>query len=467
MWRVPRNRAIIWALFSVGTILYFLLKQNSSLAGVYAVNYMVIVGAYAVCCIVFGLCALNRKIMIFEPMIVFTFIYFFMFVYYPLEDINEGVTTFFGQDITAGTIKATLIVMFSYIAFLGGYYLKKSYHVQMPEQRYMRESSDSKRKIFFVALALWLVGLAANFFYIMSSGKSLAYILSLGAGGVIDSDAGGNGLLGFVGMFGFLMIGSWFYIKEYGRSRSLKIVTYLLTLLLFWVRGFRFVIVIILVSPIVFYFVKRKKNPSPFVLAAMLVVLLSMITVVGIFRNDIRHGTDTAETSDIGLDTVEQSLYENFGQYRPFYIMVEQIPENYSYTYGVKSFVNPLIMFIPRIVWRGKRFLGESSNNFLSRAAQIAGSAYCNLGELYMDFGAIGCVIAMFFVGRIFGWTKKWIHGRIISDHSLFAYSVLVPLTMQLIIRGYMASNFNLILFCLLPIWICSKLGIKEEKTLS
>lgn len=451
---IPKKQFLIWLFVTVATILYFWFSYKTNDQKIISMNYSVILICFVVCSVTFLILALNHNLHLFEPVVIVTGIYYFMFVYYPLRDINNGETSFFGQNFTSGAIKATVIVTISYIALLIGYYFNNSYHFENENQVFIEKNEQNQTSIYLISVILWLVGTIANFIYIMSSGKSILYILSLGSNGVANSELSSSSPLGFVGMFGFLMVGSMIYIFEYSNSRFFKVIAFSLTLLLFWMRGFRFIIVVIIVAPIIMHYLKERKQPTIFAMTVLIVGLLAMITIVGAFRNDIRNGTSNTSMSDISIESVDQSLYDNFGQYRPFYIMVEEIPDNYPHTYGVKTFVNPIIMFVPRIIWSGKNFLGMESNNFLSQAAQTAGTAYCNIGEYYMDFGMIGCVVLMFLLGKILGRTKKYVNGDIVSTHSYIAYSIIVPLVMQIIIRGYMASNFNLIIFSLLPVWI-------------
>ena len=450
------GQVLIWAVLVFMCLFYSLFTMSSSLTSEETINYIVILVCFLLSAIVFLITAINNNLQLFEPISIATAIYFFMFVYYPLRDINIGTEFFFTQNFTGGTIKATVIFAASYIAMLSGYYCRKRYHYPADEQCIFRPNARTSRKYMNVSIIMWSIGLVANLIYIMSSGKNLIYILTLGMGGAKSSELTSSSPLGFVGMFGYLMIGSLLYIMEICKSKILKSILFLLTLDMFLVRGFRFVVVVILIAPVIYYYVNNKKKPKLISVCFLVVILLIMITLLGSFRNDIRSGTSNTKLASITIETVEEALYENFGQYRAFYIMVDQIPKNYSYTYGVKTFINPLIMFIPRMIWEGKTFLGTESGYFLSQEAISAGSAYCNIGEFYMDFGAIGCIIAMFFEGYIFAWTKKWINGKNISVHGLIAYSIFTPLVLQIIIRGYMASNFNLVLFSLLPVFICS-----------
>ena len=447
---------LIWIIFVFTSLFYFLITMNSSLNSEEITNYIVILVCYIVSAFVFLITAINNNLYLFEPISIATSIYFFMFVYYPLRDINLGTKMFFTQDFTEGTIKASIIVMSSYIAMLFGYYYKRKYHYQSEEQTFAKTNDRTSQRYVKISIILWVIGLISNLVFIMSSGKNLMYILTLGKGGAMNSELSSSSPLGFVGMIGYLMIASFLYIMIFGKSKILKIVLFLLTLDMFLVKGFRYVVVVILISPIIYYYSKKRKNPKLITVVLLTIILLVMITLLGSFRNDIQSGTSNTKLTDITINTLDYVLSGNFGQYKAFYIMVDQIPKNYSYTYGVKTFINPLIMFIPRIIWKGKTFLGTESGYFLSQEAISAGSAYCNIGEFYMDFGAIGCIIAMFFEGYIFAWTKKWVNDKNISVHGLIAYSISTPLVLQIIIRGYMASNFNLVLFSLLPVFICS-----------
>ena len=193
----------------------------------------------------------------------------------------------------------------------------------------------------------------------MKTGANLVYIFTLGQAGSVGN-GGDNSLFGFIGMFGYLMIAPLFYIKEYSKRKWIFYLTYSITLLFFILRGFRFVIVIIIVMFVVYYYLKKNKSPKFSSIISLVIVLLLMIVSLRIYRGDLRSGNNTVEINKIDIaEVLELSLYDNFSMYKPFYILIEKVPSELPFTYGVKNFINPLIMFIPRIIWKEKTFLGK------------------------------------------------------------------------------------------------------------
>lgn len=453
-----KKKFLISMFIVFGILVYFLISKKDNLTLLQSSNYDFIVFIYTIIGISNIYIYSKNRLPIFDSLNIVNFIYFMMFIYYPLRDINKSETLFFGMQTEDGAKMATVVLLVSYFSYIFGYFSKRS------SQRARKIGNYSKKfrsKIFYVAFAIWVIGFFANLFYIMKSGASLSYIFTLGQSGYVAKD-GDNSLFGFIGMFGYLMIAPLFYIKEYSSKKWVFYFSYVMTLLFFILRGFRFVIVIIIVMFVVYYYTKNHKTPKLRAIILLLTILLMMITSLRIYRNDLRTGNETVNLNNINLfETVEDSLYDNFSMYKPFYVLVEKVPKELPYTLGVKTFVNPLIMFIPRMFWKNKTFLGEDTakNIYVKEVYRAGNAAVCNLGEFYMDLGVIGCVLLQYILGVISANIKR---NKDFNINSLIKYSIFIPLNLQIIIRGYMASNFNLILFIFLPVWIIETLFLKK-----
>lgn len=453
-----KKKFLINMLVVFGILVYFLISKKDNLTLLQSSNYNFIVFIYSIIGISNIYIYSKDRISIFDSLNIINFIYFMMFIYYPLRDINKNETLFFGMQTENGTKMATIILFISYFSYIFGYFSKKSNQKVRKTENY---SKNFRSKIFYVALMIWTIGFFANLFYIMKSGASLSYIFTLGKIGYVSKN-GDNSLFGFIGIFGYLMIAPLFYIKEYSSKKWIFYFSYIMTLLFFILRGFRFVIVIIIVMFVVYYYTKNHKTPKLKAIILLLMILLLMITSLRIYRNDLRSGNETVALNNINFfETVEDSLYDNFSMYKPFYILVERIPKELPHTLGVKTFINPLIMFVPRILWKDKTFLGggTSDNIYVKEVYRSGNAAICNFGEFYMDFGVIGCILFQYIFGVISINIKK---NKDFNINSLIKYSIFIPLNLQIIIRGYMASNFNLILFIFLPIWIIEFLFFKR-----
>lgn len=446
-------------------LMYFIISKRNNLLYIQSLNYDIIVIVYSIIGSINIYIYNKYKIYIFEPLNLINFIYFMMFIYYPLRDINIDRTLYFGMSVDNGALRATIIFFISYLFYIIGYFYKKKNHIFSKIIIY-RENLN--KNILYISLIIWFIGFLANLFYLMKGGLNLSYIFSLGQIGNVDIErSSGKSIVGFIGMFGFMMVSSNFYIWRYSKKKYISYLTYGITFIFFVLRGFRFILVIIIMSPLIYYYLRENKKPKIKMIVFLIVILLVMVVSLRVYRNDLRKGTTTVNIEEVMKDNIiDESLYDNFSMYKTFYITVEKIPKNLPYSYGVNLLINPLIMIIPRIIWKEKKFFGDEVyyNLFPDYAYSAGATAACNLGEAYRDFGIIGCILFQYIFGVISAKMKRSYLNKNINFNSLVKYSIFVPLTLQIVIRGYMASNLYLIIFLFLPVWILEKLFPTSDK---
>ena len=128
------------------------------------------------------------------------------------------------------------------------------------------------------------------------------------------------------------------------------------------------------------------------------------------------------------------------------------MPEKHPYTYGATMIVYTLVLIIPRAIWPGKPIpmMKEVVEAVQGATVLKAGAAFPNLGEFYMEFGAIGCVVCMWIFG-VLSRKLKILYEDPDNTNDVILYCTLLPAYMQLIARGYTPSNVYLILFLALP----------------
>ena len=121
-------------------------------------------------------------------------------------------------------------------------------------------------------------------------------------------------------------------------------------------------------------------------------------------------------------------------------------------------------MMIPRAIWPSKPYsYGGVGLKVLIGNNIASGQAYPNLGEFYYSLGIIGVVLGMLIYGY---WNYCYKDKYFKSNNyiSITSYSILLGNNLQLIIRGFMPSNFWMVIFSMLPIWIYSIIKFREEK---
>src|SRR5689334_4039168 len=97
--------------FAIGIRIMF--SYPSTASNLYISNYLLLLFVYY---IVGGFVLykyLTNKIYIFEPFTLITFLYLSIFILRPIIDIKNEDMSIFGEDVSKGAIKATLIFAFS------------------------------------------------------------------------------------------------------------------------------------------------------------------------------------------------------------------------------------------------------------------------------------------------------------------------------------------------------------------
>lgn len=436
---------ILLYLLSLIIMIYYLPIHNNI---EYLDIYILLMCTYIIISCALLITHMTIGIYIFEPIVIITFLYLMIFCIAPMMNIVNKETLCFGINIMGGAKKATYIFILSYCAFYIGYYYKFNRNLINPKLL----KKEKNKYIYQIGVTIWIICYILTVLYLMSTGKGILYIIT---GGVLGNGAITNNIeisADFMSMFSYSLIPTWMYIYIYGNNKILKILLGILTCTSYIVRGYRFILVIFIMAPIIFNYTRKNKRPKIVTLVSLLIIMILMVGILGFSRNSIKSGTDV-EWSGFSLEFVTEAVKGNFDIYKPYYGLVESIPNEQSYTYGGQLSYT-FTMFIPRAIWKSKpspmihELIAISVNDYASKA----GAAWPNLGEFYSEFGILGSIIFMFIFGRICGISKCLYKSPKRDTHSLIAYSIILPSYMQIVIRGYTPSNFYLMIFLLTPI---------------
>lgn len=275
--------------------------------------------------------------------------------------------------------------------------------------------------------------------------------------GLINRDDG----VGFVSYFRYSLVGCWMVIFIYGKNRVLKIILFLLTITMMLLDGTRAAALIPLLAPVVFYYVKQKKSPKLSSVLVFVLVLVAVFAVMQATRAGIRTGAGF-DLSGKTLDNMMEPFLMEIEDYKVFYAILGVVPERHDFLYGTQMIGYSLIILIPRVLWPGKPDpqLYELIDSALGATAVRDGVAYPALGEYYVEFGVLGCVLCMFLLGFF---CKRLNALRTVENGNTLAlvtYALVYPALMQVVIRGYFPQNFTMLLMLLAPIlcfWIIAK----------
>lgn len=438
-------------------LLLFCFKPKELSADLYkCYNYLVV--NFCIYFILWCYIFYKKRVDILEPIVLITVIHVLLFIITPIISLYSNDILWFDQNLWGGCIKGTFFSTIGYMFFLCGYLKGKS----KKNIKHIKNKVENPNVICKLAILIWLFCFFCNLVYLSSEGKNILYILTLGSNGVVDTEKMNTSVFSFLAVVSYGMISAYLYIYQFSNSKAFKIILFYLMISSFMIRGFRFIIVAVIVAPLYFDYLKKNKRPGIMSVVFLFIILAVLVGVVEGTRNGLRSGQGMGNslTALISFDYIKDVLIENFSIYKTYYGIIQNIPLNMNYTYGQLMFIYTLVMFIPRGIWPSKPYPISQEVNAVavSKYASKAGTAYPYLGEYYHEFGVFGICIFSFLFGRLCAMLKRYMYSQ--NIHHLILYSSVCPLLFQVLIRGYTPSNFYMIIFTILPILILNKYSI-------
>lgn len=454
--------------FLIVLVLIFIFLIPEELESIYYYNYIINLFCIIISITLLLILYVKNQLDILEPLAFIAVIYISMYFFTPLYDICVGKLTWYGYDLFKYGIKATLIELFGFLVFFifyRGFKIGKFYKFQYKKQLKITENNKLKASVMLI-LIMYIFCFIANAFYLMKyNGNGLVYILTLGilgTGGTIQETTVS---IGFISMFSYSLPTITLLYWEFGKNKLLKKILFILMLMLQIARGFRFFVLQIAITFFAYYFIKNKKRPKFSSVLGVFFIVMIPVLLMTLFRNSIRAGRGIdidGLTILIIQDAIEAAILDNFRIYQNFYGMVNVIPSQYPYVFGRQIILGTVFMVIPRIIWAKKlSSYGGYGLSTLIGDGIGSGQAYPSIGEYYYAGGIIGVAICM----AIYGAWMKRIKNRLMYSKNVLdtiEYSVLLGVNLQLIIRGYMPSNFWYVIFAILPIFIIRHFGCKK-----
>lgn len=398
----------------------------------------------------------------FEPLTMITIIYEGIFILKPIVDLHAHQMNEHGINVLAGGDKATMIFVLGYTCFYIAYYMQ---HRQLLFQRrnlftWQVQVIELKEKALLVLYAAFALVFLLCVYCMMTQGLSLRYIFSFGSQGEKVVDEKNTALL-FLSNFGITAITLWLMIIEYSKNLVIKMVTTLLCAIYILMRNSRWIMLVFILSPIVLFYLKRRKEPKLFWLLTLGFLGLVVFAWMQANRNTLAAGGAMQGwgTDGFTLEKLTAPLESDLSTYRTFYSMVQRYPNHYGYMLG-RTFLYTLVLFVPRSLWAAKpdNPVRDMIEHSLNASARQSGTAVANIGEFYANFGYLGVMVLMFALGWIVVSVKRYIFTDSSmseqTDSKFILYAILYPLFFQLVARGNFSGNFYLLIFALLPILV-------------
>ncbi len=443
--------------FFFALCLWLLVIQPSGISSTLISNWVVDVLCLFIAGISLAILNSNGKCdLLSAPFFVGT-IYIIMFFITPLYDIYIGETTIFeATDIFDYGIIGSLVALAGFIIFCF-VYNKKCEVIANPRILTLRE--DVRAYIEKIAISFWLIEFIVGIVcVVVTQGFSVSYILTFGLYGDANAYETSATFLGFICQFTRGVVPLSLIIFALSKKKKLIYGIILLTAMFEMINGFRYMIVIMICGFFFFNYISKSKKVDPVRLIVLSLVLCFVVGIVGYSRNSVRTGAGF-DGGGFGFQDIMDALLGNFRIYKSYYAVIKAVPSMTPYLYFDQMLIYTMIMAIPRMIWPNKPLNPGTAAQYygMGQTAVDSGYAYPNLGEYYYSFGTFGVLFFMGWFGYWLAKTTNKYRTHALNIFDIVKYCITVPLTLQLLIRGYMPSNFYLIIALYFPCWYLSR----------
>ena len=392
-----------------------------------------------------------------EPIFIVLAAYFLYFVFSPARDLLEEQHFFFGVFVPPLLPEGSFYLACGLAALLVGYYTRTG--TRLAERTAAPTMSRHGAVTYAVVLGIAAVVLFGA--WARLSGLTWLRLLSLGQLGVLEGgypmqEAEGSALNNY--LFSTL---DWFApavmiaIAFSKRFRWLLIPAFLLVLVLYATVGLRYRVLILVLAPVVYFYLRRENRPriTHIALAGVMTVLL--IGGIGSIRTKVTYAM-AVTPEDLSVAQAREAFMKDLSIYQPYLAIIEDVPSESNFLMG-RSFTYLLAHPIPRRLWPDKP---EPPVHQIIRSvfggddAVQAGVAYPNIGEYYANFGVVGVVAGMWLFGVLLRWLWAWAYRHRSNRWAACFYAIALPLLVQVVSRGHFVQIFQTVLFFLGPIGV-------------
>ena len=396
----------------------------------------------------------SKSLDVFETFNMYSLMHIALYTITPMLFIASGDYDCQGTYVMGGCIKGSVLAVAGYLIFCLGYF--STVRTQNYQDLDEIEVDPSEALIILRWAVLgWCVAFGLGLYFMLRDGYSLKYVLSLGSDGVRNDPTQGQAAL-FLNDLSYCSVGFWIYICCLSKNKFLMCITGFLSFALFYIRGFRFIVIIMIIAIVASYYILKRKKVSIKMALISVVLFVLVIGVMGFARGSVRQGIDTEWSSFNIFDEAEYALMSNLNIYQIYYGLMS-MPESHNFLM-FSDMLDSLSVWIPRAIWPGKPlaidagYIKAIADSVSPYAIYHCAMATPDLGRYYMEFGAFGIVIYSMFWGRVCGKSRKLYQYNSKNIHSVILYCLFMPMLFQMIIRGSnFVSFFKQFIFVLLP----------------
>lgn len=356
---------------------------------------------------------------------------------------------FEGYNVESRSLSFHIGAIISYVSILVGFFLIKS-HKKDSWNRWNNLFTENNAHI--IGVVLFIIAMACHIPYqgfhltFLSNGSELA-----------EYDYSSSGLsYYFVNMIAILCAACCLLFPKWKKHKVLFIVIFWLTLVAFIVAGFRYRIVILILSMFTVCYLYAEKVKKIKILP---VLIIAIVCYVGFnimdHARDYGNGIRLDVLAGMSRDEATAQAGETERVYN-YSIMVMDAYERGGRREYFAPLINAAFMPIPRAIfpWKPNAEYMRSAADYVMRGGGTP-SVYVNFVEAFMAFGWIGIILNGLFIG--------WLSRRFWNNYrnnpkslgAILALALYNGFTYVIISRGYLAQEYSCFLFYIcIPFWL-------------
>jgi hypothetical protein len=404
---------------------------------------------------------------ILEPIVFVTGVLLYYFVVSPIISILTGEHVFLGRDFLELYPEGFLAVAVAAVAMWCGYLLRAGATVGSKICHWIKsESPPRQRHIRSAAWTMTLGAVVALVTWSALSGRAFASLFLPGLLTESSTEVTGESYNYLFLTMEWLVPSFLLLVSSHGlRNRPLRYLYFGTIFLIYFSIGFRYRLVILVVSAGIIYFVRRQIRPRLSQVIAVLVVVFFVAGYVGQARDFFRTG-GLSGSAEVGSSRgLFESARADTRIFEGFMAVMDAVPRRIDHA-GLEPLTYVFVLPIPRQIWREKphpEYLSKIPESFSTRGSSAAGAAIPNFGEYYLAFGWVGLVVGSMMFGL--GARALWAFYREGPDNPFIQviFAISVPFLFQVITRGYLAQIVQEWAFFVGPVLVISKLGPSQS----
>lgn len=386
-------------------------------------------------------------VILWSPLTIIVLIFAYYCLIGPYQAITTGKTYDRLVNMRQFYSSAFLGALVSVLSCIAGFHLNNTKGKQISFKFPLQALSDYGR---------WLCVVGFILFTISTGGNIAKLINPLDAQSV---EQGGGTLANYFGLsLNFLIPGVTFLFTYYIKTRrglGPLLVAGVIALGLFTTMGFRFRIVLLVLSCVMCYYLISNKRPNIIFVVLGIYLFISLMGVIdktrqygaGLDLQQLSNNRRNQSNYESGLN--ETKIFQTSGA------IIDFVPERIPYV-GLTPIWSTLLFPIPRAIYTSK----NSADYVITAISAIygkknsRGAAFLMYAEHYLAFGWIGIVIA----GMVLGWflKKLWVWFIANSTNPLIVviYASTVSFLYVIISRGYLPQATMIFFFTVFPAYV-------------